>query len=124
METGGRPRSTWYKELRDTTQRVPQPASTKMVSFSSFFVLLLSSVLVTASVIPLAELKREVTDLNARHVRPDYGAMNEVRHVRPDYGAMSEVRHVRPDYGAMSEVRDEPVSDQEIDWQHPSNVAP
>jgi hypothetical protein len=101
---------------------------TKMVKFSPSFFILLSSALVTASVIPLAGLKRELdsstpvarepkyplylakrkaTGRKTRHVRPDYGAMSEheTRHVRPDYGAMSdpETRHERPDYGAMSD---------------------
>lgn len=97
-----------------------------MVKLPSYFFILLSSVLVAASVIPFAGLKkeldsfapvarepnyplnlakREASGRKARHVRPDYGAMGEKpRHERPDYGAMDEKpRHERPDYGAMNE---------------------
>lgn len=61
-----------------------------MVKFTFSFIILLSSVLVSAAVIPFAGLKREDISHEARHVRPEYGAMSdEKRNVRPDYGAMS-----------------------------------
>ena len=100
-----------------------------MVKFSSSFFILLCSVLVAASAVPLAGVKREsdspalvarepeyplylakreATGRKTRHVRPDYGAMNNERDIAlPEMEATSrKARHVRPDYGAMNEKRD------------------
>lgn len=121
-----------------------------MVKFSSSFFVLLSFCLVTASVVPLTQVKRdsdspalvarepeyplhlakrEATGRKSRHVRPDYGAMGEKekRDISlPDVGQVVTFPPTgipQPIRGPWGDARIS-AGNEEIDRQNPDYVAP
>ena len=91
-----RPRSTAYKKLSPLTDGFLSQLH-KMVRLS-FFVLLSSALLVTASVIPIAEMKRELENPTLVAREPEYpfrltgrdASVRGARRGRPNYGALSD----------------------------------
>ena len=102
-----------------------------MVKLSPSFLLLSSVLFAIASALPIVEMKRESDAPTIAAREPAYPAKRDAtsaysrltRHIRPDYGAMNEGRG-RPDYGAMSEGQGIPDDELDIDRLNLDDVVP